>query len=106
MLAGAAVATATKGGVQIMGLNGHPIEDVTLENIRLSYNGGGTEADAARQIGDLDDAYPEPSMFGRTPAWGVWTRHVKGLKLVNVEMDVTAPDSRPQTVFQNTEQAE
>ena len=90
----------------LMGLEGHAIEDVTLENIHLSYNGGGTKADAARQIADLDDAYPEPSMFGRTPAWGLWTRHVKGLKLVNVEMDVTAPDARPQTVFESTEGAD
>ncbi len=87
----------------IMGMDSHAIEDVTLENIRLSYNGGGTEADAARQIDDPDDAYPEPSMFGRTPAWGLWTRHVKGLKLVNVEMEVTAPDARPQTVIEDTE---
>lgn len=90
----------------IMGMDGHPIEDVTLENIRLSYNGGGTEADAARRIADLDDAYPEPSMFGRTPAWGLWTRHVKGLKLINVEMEVTAPDARPKALFENTEHGE
>ena len=45
-------------------------------------------------------------MFGRTPAWGLWTRHVKGLKLVNVEMDVTAPDARPQMVFESTEGAD
>lgn len=90
----------------IMGLDGHPIEDVTLENIRLSYNGGGTKADATRPTGDLPDAYPEPSMFGRTPAWGLWTRHVTGLRLRNVEMTVTAPDARPQTVFEDTERVE
>jgi polygalacturonase len=90
----------------IMGMDSHAIEDVTLENIRLSYNGGGTDTDAERQIADLDDAYPEPSMFGRTPAWGLWTRHVKGLKLVNVEMEVTAPDPRPQTVFESTDQVD
>lgn len=90
----------------IMGIDGHAIEDVTLENIRLSYNGGGRKADAERWIGDLDDAYPEPSMFGRTPAWGLWTRHVKGLTLRNVEMELMAPDARPQMVFENTEHAE
>jgi len=90
----------------IMGIDGHAIEDVMLENIRLSYNGGGTQADAERWIGDLDDAYPEPSMFGRTPAWGLWTRHVKGLSLRNVEMDVTAPDARPKALFEDTERVE
>ncbi|MBW8882151.1 MAG: glycoside hydrolase family 28 protein, partial [Asticcacaulis sp.] len=86
----------------IMGLDGHAIEDVTLENIRFSYSGGGTEGDATRPTGDLPDAYPEPSMFGRTPAWGLWARHVKGLNLRNVEMVVTAVDARPQTLFENT----
>jgi polygalacturonase len=86
----------------IMGLPDHPIEDVTLENIRLSYAGGGTEEDAARDPSDLADAYPEPSMFGRTPAFGLWTRHVRGLTIRNVEMTTEAPDARPATAHQNT----
>jgi len=90
----------------IVGILRHPVEDVRLENIRLSYNGGGTRADAERQIDDLDDAYPEPSMFGRTPAWGLWTRHVIGLTLRNVEMEATGPDARPPTLFEDTERVE
>ncbi len=86
----------------IMGLPGHEIENVHLENIRLSYGGGGTEEDAARDPGDLADAYPEPSMFGRTPAFGLWTRHVRGLSLRNVEMTTTSPDARPAVVHQTT----
>ena len=86
----------------IMGLPGHEIEDVRLENIGLSYAGGGTEDDAARDPGDLPDAYPEPSMFGRTPAFGLWTRHVRRLTIRNVGMMTEAPDARPATVHQNT----
>lgn len=86
----------------IMGLPDQPIEGVTLENIRLSYAGGGTEEDAARDPSDLADAYPEPSMFGRTPAFGLWTRHVRGLAMRTVEMTTEAPDARPATVHQNT----
>lgn len=86
----------------IMGLPDQPIEGVTLENIRLSYAGGGTEEDAARDPSDLADAYPEPSMFGRTPAFGLWTRHVRGLAMRTVEMTTETPDARPATVHQNT----
>ncbi len=86
----------------ITGMASHPIEDVTLENIRLTYNGGGTEDDVTRAIPDRDDAYPEPSMFGRTPAYGLWTRHVHGLTLKGVEVSTTAPDARPSMVVQNT----
>jgi len=85
----------------IVGMKDHPIEAVTLENIRLSYSGGGTAGDAARVMPELDDAYPEPSMFGRTPAWGLWTRHVRGLTLKGIEV-ATVGDARPQLRFDDT----
>ncbi|MDI7776430.1 glycosyl hydrolase family 28-related protein [Asticcacaulis sp. EMRT-3] len=90
----------------IMGLPDHPIEDVTLERVRLSYRGGGTTEDAARTPSELADAYPEPSMFGRTPAYGLCARHVRGLKLDAVEMSAVTPDARPQTVFEDVTLAE
>ena len=85
----------------IVGMANHPVENVTLETIRLSYRGGGTAGDAARQVPELDDAYPEPSMFGRTPAWGLWTRHVRGLTLKGFEA-TTAGDDRPKLRFDDT----
>lgn len=85
----------------IVGLADHPVEDVTLENIRLGYLGGGTAEDAARPVPELDDAYPEPSMFGRTPAWGLWTRHVRGLTVKGFEA-TTAGDGRPKWRFDDT----
>lgn len=86
----------------IMGLPDAPIENVRLENIRLTYAGGGTVEDAARDPEDLPDAYPEPSMFGRTPAFGLWTRHVRNLSLHNVELTTAEPDLRPAVLHQNT----
>ena len=59
----------------LAGLPEARIEDVTLRNVRLSYAGGGKVADAARRPPLLHDSYPEPSMFGVTPAWGLWVRH-------------------------------
>jgi len=87
----------------IMGLPDHPIEDVRLENVRLIYDGGGTQADAARRPPEMADAYPEPSMFGRTPAYGLWTRHMRGLTLKNFSVAAIASDARPQTLFEDTE---
>lgn len=85
----------------VMGLTDHPIEDVTLENIRLTFAGGGTAADAGRQPGELADAYPEPSMFGRTPAFGLWARHVRGLQLDGLDLKTETPDMRPAILFDN-----
>lgn len=80
----------------IMGQADSPIEDVTLENISLSYRGGITLKDVPPFVDDLPRAYPEPSMFGVTSAWGLWARHVKGLTLENLTLTCEKPDERPQ----------
>lgn len=79
----------------IAGLPGHPVEDVRLSHVRLSYRGGGTTADAARQPQELAGAYPEPSMFGVLPAWGLWVRHAKGLVIDRLDLATTTSDARP-----------
>ena len=79
----------------IAGLPGHGIEEVSLSDIRLSYAGGGTAADAARRPEELATAYPEPSMFGVTPAWGLWVRHARGLTVRGLSLTTTTPDARP-----------
>ncbi|MEH3158985.1 MAG: glycosyl hydrolase family 28-related protein [Sphingomonas taxi] len=85
----------------IAGLAGHPIEDVALADIRLTYAGGGTAADAARRPEDLASAYPEPSMFGVTPAWGLWVRHARGLTVKGLTLATATPDARPPIVLED-----
>ncbi len=87
----------------IMGLSDHPIEDVTLTNLHFTYRGGGTLEDAARRPDELDSAYPEPSMFGITPAYGLWARHVRGLKMDNVVLEASSLDARPDMVLDDTQ---
>ncbi|MCK5908707.1 MAG: glycoside hydrolase family 28 protein [Caulobacter sp.] len=90
----------------IAGLPDSPIKDVTLSNIRLSYRGGGSPAWAERRPGDLPQAYPEPSMFGPSPAHGLWARHVDGLKIENLVIETVAPDPRPTRLFENVRETE
>lgn len=89
----------------IAGLPESPIENVTLSNIHLVYRGGGTEDDARARPGDLADAYPEPSMFGVTPAHGLWVRHVHGLKIEALTIETETPDARPAILLQSTREA-
>lgn len=86
----------------VIGLPSHPIEDVMLTHVRISYRGGGKAPDdMPRDLpGELPDAYPEPSMFGVTPAWGLWARHVRGLVLHGVAL-TTSGDNRPERLFVN-----
>src|SRR4029079_15322514 len=70
----------------IAGLPGHPVEDVQLSNVRVVYRGGGTAEDAARVPPENETAYPEPSMFGTVPAYGLFVRHAKNIALRDVEV--------------------
>jgi polygalacturonase len=82
-------------GCSITGLPGHPIRNVTLENISLSMPGGGTSEAAVKTVDENADAYPKAHMFGMLPAYGFYCRHVDGLAMSNVHVACTEPDMRP-----------
>jgi len=90
----------------IAGIPGHPIEDVTLSNIRIYSLGGGTTAQAAREIPEKEDAYPEPTMFGDTPSYGFFIRHVKGLRVDRVSLSYQKDDLRPAFVLNDVTDAD
>lgn len=96
---------ANPTGCAISGLPEAAIENVTLSNVRLFFEGGGTQADAARAIPEMPTDYPEYRMFGKLPAYGFYCRHVKGLKLLNVQLQLTKPDQRHALVLEDVEDA-
>ncbi len=96
---------ANPTGCAISGLLEAKIENVTLSNLRLSFEGGGTKADAERKNPEKTADYPEYSMFGRLSAYGLYCRHVKGLKLFNVQLQLEKPDQRHAVVFEDVEDA-
>jgi len=84
-----------KTGCAIAGLPGYLLENVTLENIRLSFVGGGKAADARRTVLEQVERYPEYNMFGQLPTYGLYCRHVRNLRLRNIETTFTKADERP-----------
>ena len=70
----------------ISGIPGHDIEDITLSNIRVYYQGGGTKEQAALEPPEKETDYPEPTMFGQIPAYGFFIRHVRGLEMNDVKV--------------------
>ena len=79
----------------VAGVTDHPVEDVLFSNVRLLFRGGGTEADASAQTPEHADAYPEPSMFGPTPAYGLYVRHAKNLTVRDLDVRTMSVDARP-----------
>ena len=89
----------------ITGIPGHPVENVTLENIEIRYPGRGNNGLANIPLSRLESVpekaaeYPEFSMFGELPAWGFYVRHMDGLTMKNIKLSIDAPDYRPAIVF-------
>lgn len=94
-------------GILITGVPGHTINNVTLENIEISLAGGGTAEQARHAVPEAIDQYPEVKTFGPLiPAYGIWARHVKGLKLKNIRFHLSSPDLRPAFIAEDGEQIE
>jgi polygalacturonase len=89
---------AGKIGCSVTGLPDHPVENVTLSNIRIRFAGGGTEEDAARAIPEKEKSYPKGDMFGVLPAYGFFCRHVSGLKLHGIDVSFDKADARPAVI--------
>ncbi|MFV0378869.1 MAG: glycoside hydrolase family 28 protein [Mangrovibacterium sp.] len=89
----------------IAGLPCHPIENVVLENITIRYPGRASKGMAYIPLWDLKRVpeqikeYPEYSMFGELPAWGLYVRHAHDLHLKNIQFKLTDGDYRPAFVF-------
>jgi polygalacturonase len=78
----------------LSGIPGHPIEDVKLSDITILHPGGGSALDAGLQIAEKEKDYPEPTMFGTTPAYGFFLRHVKGIEMSGITIQSAALDAR------------
>jgi hypothetical protein len=86
---------APEHGLFIAGLPGHPVTDVRLSGIRLHSRGGGTAADAAREVPEMVRDYPEPMLFGPLPVWGLYVRHAERIQVRDVSLHLQVGDARP-----------
>jgi hypothetical protein len=90
---------ANPTGCAIAGLPEARIENVTLSNLRFSFAGGGTAEQAARAVPEEPEKYPEYAMFGKLPAYGMYCRHINGLKLANIQLQLASGDKRHAVVL-------
>ncbi len=81
---------------------GQFIEDVTFSDVHITFAGGGTSAEAAnRQVPQTSGN--EYHRFGVLPAYAMYARNVRGLRLNNARFDLATPDFRPALVFDHVE---
>ncbi|HCT61642.1 MULTISPECIES: glycoside hydrolase family 28 protein [Acidobacterium] len=86
------------------GLPGHEIEDVKLSNIYIETSGGHNTPIAAPP--NKPAGYPEPTMFGTTPAYGFFIRNLRNLEMSHVELATRANDVRPAIYLDRVDRAD
>lgn len=85
-------------GCAIAGIPGHPVENITLENIRITFAGGGEHKLVSQEVPEQENQYPRHIMFGTLPAYGFYCRHGRNIRFDNVRLDYEKPEARPAIV--------
>lgn len=89
----------------IVGIPDYPVQNVTLENIEISYGGMASKEIAYIPLKNITSVpenkanYPDFSMFGELPSWGFYVRHAEGIKMKNVKVNYLKDDFRPALIF-------
>jgi hypothetical protein len=92
--------------MSIVGQPGYLVENVIVSNISLQFAGGGTIADAKRQMPDRPEAYPEYNNYGVTPAYGINLKHIKNIQLNTIRLSYARDDARPALFMEDVEEAD
>ena len=98
--------------VIITGLPGTLISNVTIRNIEIRHPGGGNPQFAKILLNQLDSVpekpanYPEFSMFRELPAWGVYIRHAREVKISGLRLSCVNKDYRTAIVLDDVHQSQ
>jgi len=79
----------------VSGIPGSVIEDVSIHDVLIATQGGGTADQAAIRPPEDEEKYPDTDMFGPMPAFAFYVRHVKGLSMSNIQIKTFKSDARP-----------
>lgn len=90
-------------GCSITGLKDNNIENISLENISINFAGGIRKDNFNTEMKELEDSYPESTMWGNLPSYGFYLRHVKDVKFSNITLKFKAKDERPAIICSDVE---
>ena len=93
------------GAGMVMGIPGHYIEDLTLNNIRIVYRAGVSKEAITKEVPQNIDTYPDPYRWHSMPSYGMYFRYVKGLRVSDVVLRYMNRDERPAFVLDDVHDA-
>ena len=88
-------------GIIVTGMKDYPLRNISLSDIYVEYRGGGKRVETPYR--EQGTNYPEPRWAGPTPAYGLYARHVDGLRLHDVRFALQRPDERPDIIFEDVD---
>src|SRR5258705_7103767 len=88
----------TRSCIVVNGVGADFLENISFQDIQITYEGGGTAEEANREVPQLAGEYFE---IGTPTAFGIYARNVHGLSLNNIRFALIKPDMRPAVVFDN-----
>ena len=89
----------------IVGFKGYNVENISLENIEISYPGRASKEMAYVPLSRLVQVpkkiknYPEFDMFRALPTYGFYIRHANGITFRNIKITLDNEDFRPVFAF-------
>lgn len=90
-----------KAGIIVTGIPGHNVEDVTFDNVRVVYPGGGKRSDAP--VPEQEGEYPEFPAFHPLPSWALFLRHTRNIRFRDCEFSTREADERPALHLEDVE---
>ncbi|MDO6736349.1 glycoside hydrolase family 28 protein [Wenyingzhuangia sp. 2_MG-2023] len=90
---------AATTGLFFSGTPNHKLGKISLENINITLPGGGTAEHAKTVVPENETQYPEFTMLGITPSYGLYARHIENLKTKNIVFNLKSEDKREEVVM-------
>ncbi|MCK5464867.1 MAG: glycoside hydrolase [Bacteroidales bacterium] len=90
-----------KTGCAITGIPGYPVRNIKLSNMILEFAGGVKDPVDPADVPELEDLYPESTMFGELPAYGFFIRHAEDISLSDITTSTIDPDMRKPVLTQD-----
>jgi hypothetical protein len=102
LISGVTAKNTGKTGCAITGIPGYPVKNIKLSDMIIEFAGGIKDPVDPSRVPELEDQYPEATMFGILPAYAFFIRHAENISLSNITSSTLEPDVRKSVVTKDT----
>ena len=81
-------------GVSITGIKGHPVKNISFNNIQFFSEGGVAQNEYNETVKEDEKSYPMPTEWKNLPAYGIFIRHAENISINQLMLGLNSPDVR------------